>query len=332
MKALIIRSLVVLVIMGYYLLLITTAFAIPQPDADPTVSNVFANVNLRETGDVLIYGEYNIPHASLPDTTSDLTYSFRLIDTDNTTQLGAILPFARFAYGYNEGAFGFYFTAADNLTIDQAYTIRISQSPAYFDTPESFDYVMPAGAWTTLTDSEANQLEVYINIITIAQSLEANHTDLELLEASAGGTVLSSPTGETFFRGVIFGIQEMCPTLFLVQVYTFDTGDRAWTTDEFDEYQDRFSGTWLGTSTANTSATFGVTTPTLMSVIFGLPIILGAVIISSIKFKRIEPAYLVASLVLIMLALMGWVSIALFGLIYQLLAIYIGYLWFYARS
>lgn len=327
-----IRVLAVLVIVGYHLLLVTVAFAIPQPDADPTITAFYANVNLRETGDVLIYGEYNFPYASVPDTTADSAYSLRLFDTDNVTELGAILPFPSLDNGYNEGAFGFYFPASDNLTTGEAYIIRISQSPAFFDSPESFDYIMPASAWTSFSTSSENQLELYVNIVAIAESLEAAHTDLTLLESSAGGTVLSSPVGETYFRGVINGIQTMAPTLFLVQVYTFETGDRAWTTDEFDAYQARFSGTWLGTTTANTSATFGLTTPSLMSVLFGLPIILGAVIISTIKFKRIDPALLVASLVLILLALMGWVSIALFGLIYQLMAIYIGYLWFYARS
>lgn len=331
MKTLI-RVLAVFAIVGYHLLLVTPAFSLDDPDDDPTIISVYANINLRETGDVLIYGQYNIPYASPPDTTADWAYTLRLIDTDNATQLGAITPYARFDNGYNEGCFGLYFPAADNLTTDQAYTVRISQSPAFFDTPESFDYVMPSSAWTSATNSEENQLELYLNIITIAQSLEAAHTDIELLEASAGGTVLSSPVGETYFRGVIFGLQAMAPDLFLVQVYSFETGDRAWTTDEFDAYQTRFAGTWLGTTTANTSATFGLTTPALMSVLFGLPIILGAVIISSIKFKRIDPALMVTSLVLIMLALMGWVSIALFGLIYQVMAIYIGYLWFYARS
>lgn len=326
-----IRILAVLVIIGGYLFLAVAVYAIPAPDADPSITNFKANVNLLQEGDVLIYGEYLIPYASLPDVNAGDAYSLRLIDTDNVTQLGAVMPFVRFDSGYNEGAFGFYFPAADNLTTDQAYIIRISQSPAYFDEPQSYDYVMPLSAWTSWSLREPNRMELLVNIIAIALSLESAH-DVELLEASAGGTVLSSPVGETYFRGVIYGLQTMAPELFLVQVYTFETGDRAWTTDEFDEYQTRFEGDWLGTSTANTSATFGVTTPALMSVLFGLPIILGAVVISAIKFRRIEPAYLVAALVIIMLALMGWISAAIFGLIYQMMAIYIGYLLFYARS
>jgi len=333
MKSLV-RILAVLGIIGCHLFLVTMIFATEPPSATPTITNIKANVDLRQTGDVLIYGEYKIPYTAPPGESADRTYTFRLIGTDNTTQLGAILPFVRFDNGYNDGGFSFYFTTADNLTTDQAYTIRISQNPAYFDEPESWDYVMPLSAWTSATSQEDNQVELTLNIISMAQRLEAAYSDdlLELLESSAGGTVLSSPAGETYFRGVIYGLQTMAPDLFLVQVFDFETGDRLWGTDEFDAYQERWGAEWMATTTENTSATFGLTTPTLMSVIFGLPIILGAVVISAIKFKRIEPAYLVAALVLILLALMGWMSIALFALIFQLMAIYIGYLWFYARK
>lgn len=321
------------IILGH-LLLAVPALATDPPDADPTLTSIYANVNLRETGDVLIYGEYNIPYTTLPDESATSTYNLQLIGTDNATILGLIVPFAQLDRGYNENAFSFYFTAADNLTADQSYIIRISQNPAYFNNPESYDYAMPLATWTSASSQEDNRAELVLNVITIAQRLQNTYStdSLVLLESGAGGTVLSDPVGETYFRGVIYGLQTMAPDLFLVQVYDFETADRLWTTAEFDTYATRFSGDWVGTTTANTSATFGMTTPTLMGLIFGMPIILGAIIISAIKFKRIEPGYLVAALVLVMLALMGWMSTALFALIYQLMAIYIGYLWFFSRK
>lgn len=327
-----IRILVIVIIAGLPLLLLAVpALATDPPDSDPSITTIKANINLRAEGDVLIYGAYNVPYADLPDDPADETYNFRLIDTDGTTQLGAAIPFVRFDSGYNEGAFSFYFSAADNLTTDQPYIIRISQSPAYFDSPQSYDLVMPLSAWTSQTEQADNRTELTLNIIDIAQELEEAH-DTELLESSAGGTVLSDPTGENYFRGVIYGIQSMAPDLFLVQVYSFEKGDRAWTTDQYDDYVERFEGTWMGTATENTSATFGFDAPSFMSLLYGAPIILGAVVISVIKFRRVDPAYLIAAVVIILLGVMGWISLGLFATIYQLMAIYTGYLLFYARS
>lgn len=322
---------VVLVPVVILLALVVPVFATNPPDSNPSVSDIKANVNLIETGDVLIYGQYNIPYADLPPDDASKTYAFSLMDTDSTTELGAVMPFPRFDSGYNEGGFGLYFSAADNLTVDQSYIIRISQNPAFFDSPQSYDYSMLLSAWTSANTSDDNQIELTLNIIALAEDLEAAH-DETLLESSVGGTVLSDPVGETYFRGAIYGLQAMAPDLFLVQSLTWDTDDKDWETTEFDSYGTRFSGTFIGTAADNTSATFGLDTPTFMGLFFALPIILGAVVVSSIKFKKAEPGYLVAALVLILVALMGWVEIALFALVYQLMAMYIGYLWFYSRT
>lgn len=326
-----IRILAIMAVICLSFIFAMSVYATDPPDSTPTISDIKANVNLLSSGDVLIYGQYEIPYVTLPDESADETYVFRLIDTDGETQLGAVVPFVQFDYGYNKGVFSFYFSATDNLTTDEAYIIRISQNPIFFDDPENYDYVMPGSAWTSQTTQEANQTELAINIISMAEGLEQEY-DEELLETSPGGTILSSPTGENYFRGCIYGIQAMAPSLFLVQVYSFETGDRAWTTEQFDEYDARFDDTWLGTTSENTSAMFGLSTQALMSLIVGMPIFIGSVVISVIKWRRADPAYLIAGVLLILLILMGWMSKPLFATLYQLLALYIGYLWFYARS
>jgi len=318
---------------GIFLALVIPVFATAPPISTPSVSDVKANINLIEDGDVLIYGLYNLPYdvLDLPEDDASKTYLLCLIDTDGATHLGTVTPFPQFDSGYNKGVFGFHFSAADNLTTDQSYIIRISQNPAFFDDPQSYNYDMSLSAWTDATTQEQNQLELILNIIALAEELETEH-EVTLLESSVGGTVLSDPTGERYFRGAIYGIQAMAPELFLVQSLTWDTDDQEWETTEFDSYGSRFSGYFIGTASDNTSATFGLDTPTFMGLIFALPIILGAVIVSSIKFKKAEPGYLVSALVLILVALMGWIEIALFALVYQLMAMYIGYLWFYSRT
>jgi len=322
-----------LVPVGILLATAAGVFATDPPTSTPTISDVKANVNLIDSGDVLIYGLYNIPYGveDLPPDDASKTYLIRLMGTDGTTQIGVVRPFPRFDSGYNKGVYGFYFSAADNLTTDQPYIIRISQNPAFFDSPLAYDTEMPLSAWTSANTQALNQLELTLNILSLAEDMEAAH-DATLLESSVGGTVLSDPTGETYFRGAIYGIQAMAPSLFLVQSLTWDTDDRDWETTEFDDYGTRFSGYFIGTAADNTSATFGLETPMFMGLIFALPVIVGAVVVSSIKFKKAEPGFLVSSLVLILVALMGWIDIALFALVFQMMAMYIGYLWFYSRT
>lgn len=323
----------VLLALTAIMLIASPAAATSQPDSNPTISGVHANTYLLAEGDILIYGRYNIPYASIPDDAADDTYIISLIDTDNATFLGSVTPFAYFdSDGYNEGAFGLYFSAADNLTSDQNYTIRISQNPAFFDDARSFDYIMESNAWTDETEQDDNQLELRLNIISIAEDLESAH-DVTLLESSVGGTVLSDPYGETYFRGAIYGIQAMAPDLFLVQSLEWDTTDRVWTTEQFDDYATRLDDTFIGDATEATSEALGLgSTQTLMTLIYCIPIIVGAVIISKIKWRGAEPAYLVAPVVIILCGLMGWIDPAIFALIFQVMVMYIGYLWFYARA
>ena len=110
-----------LVPVGILLATAASVFATDPPTSDPTISDVKANVNLIETGDVLIYGLYNIPYSveDLPPDDASKTYLIRLMGTDGTTQLGVVRPFPQFDSGYNKGVYGFYFSATDNLTVDQ---------------------------------------------------------------------------------------------------------------------------------------------------------------------------------------------------------------------
>ena len=332
MKIKLVRIFIILASIVFPLAMSTLVLAIDNPDSDPSVSNIRANTYLIEEGDVLIYGDYSLPYASLPDDPASDTFIFRLLDTDGETELGAKIPFVLFDNGYNKGVFGFYFSAADNLTWNETYFIRVSQNPAHFATPTSIDYVMSLSAYSSKTTQDDNQVELAINIIAMAERLESAHTDYTLLESSVGGTVLSDPTGETYFRGAIYGIQAMAPSLFQMQILNFDTDDRDWDTDQFDQYKERFDTTWVGDDVDTTSAQFGITPQMLMGVIFVLPICIGVIILSSIKYRKAEPGFIASAIFLSLGAVMGWLPAAIFATLYQAMAIYLAYLWFYARG
>jgi len=306
--------------------------AIDSPDSTPTIDNIAVNTYLLTEGDILIYGDYDIPYASLPPEAASESFIIRLMDEDGESELGSVTPYVLFDNGYNAGVFSFYFST--NTTVDwgSSYIIRISENPALFDSPESYDYTIGAGAWTSYTAQDDNQTELTINIINAAQRLEIVHTGYTLLEASAGGTILSNPTGEIYFRGAIYGIQAMSPDLFLVQTLTQDVTDRAWTTDQFNTYQERFADTWLGDDIDATASQFGLNATTVMALVVGLPLCIGGIILSAMKFRRTEPGIIFAAVVLIMCALMGWLPTAIFATIFQVLSVYLAYVLFYARG
>lgn len=325
----IIRSLGVAIIL--FLCLADIILAIDDPDSTPTIFNIKANRNLLEDGDILIYGEDNIPYGDdYPDEAASSTYIIRLMDGEDT--IGTIMPTSYFENGYNEGCFSFYFYESDNVTWGEQYDIRISQNPAYFDESQYWNYEMPLSAYTTYEEAEDNQTELTINIISIAQRLEATHPLYTLLEDSPGGTVLSSPAGETYFRQAIYGIQAMAPELFLVQILDTDTASREWTKGQFESYEDRFSENWTGEEVEASAGQFGLTGPAIMAFIFALPVSIGSIIVSFKKFKKGEPGFVIVFVIITMAALMGWFPTAIYATMYQLMAIYLAYVWFYARG
>lgn len=308
------------------------ALAITSPTSTPTITNIKANRNLLELGDSLIYGDYDIPYpsASLPDESATDTFIFRLLDGGD--EIGEIVPYALIDKGYNNGVFSFYFSASDNLDWGQAYTIRISENPSYFTTPASFDYVMPSSAWSILTDQEANQLELAINILNAANRLHTAYSAYSFTEFQPSGTVLSEPIGTTYFRGAIYGIQAMAPSLFLVQILQNPSTSANYTTAQFDLYRQRFSTTWVGASENATANQFGITPTMVLGMLFIFPLCIGSIILSSMKFHQAEPGFVTCAILLILGALMGWIPAAVFASTYQALGIYIAYVWFYARG
>lgn len=314
---------------------INIAHAVDAPDSTPVVENIHANTYLLQSGDMLIYGDYNLPYSTVPDVGADEAYSFVLLD--GTNELGSISPFVLINNGYNKGIFSFYLASADAPDWGESYTIRIVQNPAHFDSPQTYDYVIPSSAWTTSTTQDDNQQELTINLISAAQRLESYYADYTFIDSGVGGTVLSSPTGETYLRGAIYGVQAMAPDLFVVQILEVDTTDTDWDYDgdssettQADNYTDRSSGTWADPE--DTANQFGFSTAAIVGLIFIFPVCIGFVAVSSIKFRKSEPGLLAASLCLELAFLMGWMPAALFATLFQAMGVYLSYVWFYARG
>jgi hypothetical protein len=284
---------------------------------------------------MLVTGQYKIPYANIPAIMASQAFIISLQSTDGSTEIGYNLPFVFFDNGYNDGAFSLYFPNGSAPTWGSAYILRVSENPNQFTSPQHWDaHTIHSGEYVSITDQTANQADLAGQIINLAHDLETIY-NVQLLTQSTG-TVLTSGAspndGEGYFRGVVPFLQSVAPTLFLVQTYPVDLTATAWTTTQFDTYEHRYDGTWVGTDIAATATQTGVTPGLLMSAIVILPLCLAFILASSIKLRRAEPGYMICGLMLMMGVLMGWMPKAVFASIYQACGIYIAALMFYQRS
>ena len=122
------------------------------------------------------------------------------------------------------------------------------------------------------------------------------------------------------------GLQSLVPAIFVIQQSNVDLTGETWTTNAFDAYNARFNDTWVGDAQAATGDMMGMSGNMAMGMIVIAPLSLGMLIFSGMKFHSTDPGLISASVMLEMGAVMGWVPPALFATIFQVMAIYIAYL------
>lgn len=306
-----------------------TVFADPDDPDGISILAFYVNRNLIETGDWLIYIRYNVDYtiAGIPDDPIDENYFFKLMN--GAVELGYILPYPYNDKGYNVGIASWYFDAATVTTLgliwNTEYTIRIDQNPARFiTTPITYPFTLPSSAYTALTTTEDNRVQLSERIIAQAGILE-NEWGLTLLSEQDTGTVLAS-AGETYFRNAIKGSQVMAPDAFFLQSVEIDTSARVWGTDLSDDYKARFWGAdgIEGTPDDSWIWTWGVVPssdllniPSLL--LIGIVILALCVVMiwqSQKRFKTAVPGY-IASLIVVMgggMLALGFTVVALIAL------------------
>jgi hypothetical protein len=304
---------------------------ISQPDTSPNIYFLHVNRNLLTTGDIAVTGEYNIPYTSIPTVNADQCFYIRVIDTDGVTEIGSITPFIYFTNGYGHGAFMLYFSSG--FVWGTSYTMRISENPTQFTTPQNFDYTINAADYFTASSSqEDNQADLASQVLKIATDMQTHYPTYTFTQSIPGRTVLAAPTGETYFSNAMPGLQAMSPNLFLIQVSIPDTTSDNWSTAQAETYMGRFDGTYVGSAVNATATQFHITPAMVTGFIFTLPLCIGAIIVSSRKFQRAESGFIFCLIAVILSFIMGWIPAAIFATLYQMCGIYIGYLWFYARG
>ena len=307
------------------------AYAIDPPD-DIDIIAKYANRNLLETGDLLIYAHYNLVYASTPSEPVNETFIFRLMSVDGTSELGRTLAYPYADLGYGQGVVAWYFPAATAPTWGQPYIIRVSPNPQAFDDPPAAEqFVMSSGDYSGFTSTADNRAELASRIITIASDLETAW-NATLLSAQDVSTTLSS-VGEAYFRGAIPGLQNMAPSLFYVQVFDPDTSglNRTYNLTQGETYTERFNNTLIGNATAPVSSLFHWNNQFMTSaIIVGLCV--AAVGVSWAKFNVHEPGML-ASLIITMAGFWwGWLAPAAFATLALVFGVYLAWLLFWRKA
>ena len=323
----ILRIITVVLIIGLFLIPIPSYATTSQPSSTPTFTQFSINRNLITTKDVFVYGMYNIPYSSIPSSTVAETFALSIMNSAKTTTYGSVTPYVYHDNGYGKGIVAFYF-ADPSFTWGDTLYLRIGEIDSQFASPVDVDTAITSGYSTKVTRAD-NIAEVEANMLTIGGLLETEF-GISFFTTSDGKDVLTD-AGETYLRGAIPGLQSVAPSLFDIQ-QGIDVTTRQYKTTNFDSYQDRFKNTWVGDAMDAGGDMLGMGGNTFMMFLFTLPLCIGCVIFTSLKFRKTEPGLILASLFMIMSAIMGWMPTALFAMIFQLFAIYIGYLIFYARS
>ena len=311
------------------LLLTSPVYAINKPSS-VSITDIHVNRNLLETGDMLVHAKYEVAYDSTPSETINDTFIFNVMDTDNTTVLGSVLPYPFDSNGFGEGIISFYFGASSAPTWGQAYCIRVAENPAYFASPDKYDSVMSSGDYTTLSTQADNREELRNKLITLAQELEIAW-DTTLTTQSDVGTVLNT-TGAAYFRYAIVGLQSMCPEIFSVVVDDPEYDPRSWNVTQATTYENRFDGTWVGNAFSGFASMFGnidQQLSTSMIILIACGILIGG---SMLALGSPFPGLLMSAAVLPAGMMLGMFSYGMMAIIAISCALYIGYFWFFARS
>lgn len=254
------KKIAILVITCVILLPCSTALADQaNPDSTPTVEMDFYQ-NLLETGDVLLIIYAVIPYAATPDDSVGEAFIWRLIDTDNVSELGSDTGYVWVDNGYGYNVFSMYFNAADNLTWNSDYILRLSGNPAVFITPPEYNYPVSTSDYSDAIAATV-KTELATRILTISTDLDIQWglgAAYSLLLEEEAGTVLSI-YGEAFYRNAIYGIQALCPQLFRFAIGDIEVTDREWDTEYTDNLSNQYTGTWIETAQSGGAGFAGTT-------------------------------------------------------------------------
>jgi len=322
------------IIMAVLLLPLTVApvyAADPPAPANLQFESAKVYHHLLETDDFALAFHFNIHYAveDQPDEPANKLFTFRLLDTNGIDHLGAIVPYAFYNAGYDQGCALFYFPEADAPDWEQGYVLRISGNPEYFGTPPVASRTLVTSDYSQMDTQEENQTLLGNYILDVARDLEINW-DAELLYVGDLGTVLNS-TGEAYFRGAITGLQVMVPQIFPVQTTNPEYVETEWTQAQGELYTNRFEDSWVGESLVSFGEQFHVKWNVITGILT-LGVIIALAVFCQWKYSTVKPVFLGGPIVMLGGTVMGWFAPAIMAIVAVFMALFLGYVWMFRHG
>ena len=166
---------------------------------------------------------------------------------DGSTELTQALGYDYFDGGYGYNVISFYFSQADAPAWGQNYILTLSGSLTAFVTPPKYNFQITSSDYSSASASTVKD-EIAANILLLASDLTNKWgltSDESLLLEIETGTVLSI-YGEAFFRGAIYGIQALAPSLFRLEISNIGALiDRTWGTEYTSNLITQYSGSYI---------------------------------------------------------------------------------------
>lgn len=202
----------------------SSVLAIADPDDPPAINVVYVYQDLLEDGDAGVLIDYFIDYtiAGIPTETITEAYLASFIDTDGTTVLRTVAPYAFSGTvytdkGYGRGVIWVYFSADDVALLglssvnEALYRIWLFGNPTVAsgwpgDPPKT---IAALDEWYTTGDSHTL---LALRILFYAQELEVIWGE-DMIDSTSEGNKLTG-TGEDYFTNVISSLRDMAPLAF----------------------------------------------------------------------------------------------------------------------
>lgn len=245
-----------LVIMGHVLFLLAPVWlmmwAMPPPaeaqaKADSlSIESATVYRHLIEENDMLMLVHYDITYASLPTERASDLYLLRLMDGGDQLAIDVPYPFGD-QRGFNEGVGGFYWAASGTQpTWGGAYDVVLQGNPLVWPDVEDWKETLTLGAsnYSSFDTQSENQLYLYLSILSIAESIEADWSETLVATGSLGDVL--NETGSAYFARAIPALPLMCPTVFSVSESWPNWPTRTWSREYATEIADDAENTPIG--------------------------------------------------------------------------------------
>ncbi len=228
-------------------------YATDLPSSTPTVEEFNVYRDVLEDDDFLLIVYENTPYSGTPDRNYSESFIWRLKSTDGLTEYAQAV-----GYNYNNDGWGYnvvsFYLDSGNVTAlmgagywEKAYKITLTGTPAAYASPPTYTFTLSPSDYSSLTDTAEVKTATADRLIVIAADLDNKwglSVTYSLIDSSEVGNVLSI-YGESFFRGAIYGVQAMAPSIFSLSISNINIAERTFTPVYITELGSQYTGTYL---------------------------------------------------------------------------------------